>query len=739
MPESASVADLSVSVLIVNFFCAHLTARAVASIYNDLAGAEVVVVDNSHDPGEAAKLARCLDPRCRLIVAERNLGFGVANERALAASSGRHVMLLNPDAVLAPGCLERLAATLKANPQAGIVAPRAWWDAAQQFALPVGLMESPTRELMREIAARWPLAGRLLSWRTRQSAIRVWRTRTPLAVEMISGAALMMRRSDIPRFGPLFDPRFFMFYEDTDLCRRVREARFKLLLEPAAHVVHTWRLDPHKGPLMADGRSRYLAKHFPNSRIRPWVERLRQRPGQALPAFDFEDLGCLERPPVLTISAVMASDWLLEVSPSPLFVPAAGRFGQGQAVHFENDWFDNLAPGRYFARLAPTSGGATQFWTWTCSGRMHPEDDLSRLNGTFDRSPGERDRLPDCTASAALLRRFGLERCPDNGNALVKFRQPTWRTAWFAPESMDAALSLFQAAFNKPMDARMWQWKYQGQAKRGIGVWREQKLVAFFGWAPRHVLFFGAPMSAVQCCDVMTDPEERGMLSREGPFFSATLTFAECALSRREGHRLAFGFPSYRHFLLGQRLGVYFELDKLLELRWQCAPGPASLRYRIRPWQGTNTEARQLESCWREMAASLAEFVLPVRDPDFLHYRYRQHPLFLYDCLLVSHRWVPTAIGLVVLRRHDDWVELIDVVADRKHLATLVSAARRFTARIGKRELRGWIAAGCAGLLASPDCETVDTGITIPLARDPALADVSRGRWFLMAGDSDFH
>lgn len=739
MPESAQAAGRSISVLIVNFFGANLTSRAVASVYKDVPSAEVVVVDNSNDTDEAESLAKCLDPRCRLIVAERNLGFGAANERALAASAGKHVMLLNPDAILVPGCLERLAATLDCNPRAGIVAPRAWWDAERQFSLPVGLMESPARELLREFAARWPLAGRLLSSLTRQSAIRAWRTRTPLAVEMISGAALMLRRSDIAGFGQLFDPRFFMFYEDTDLCRRVRDAGFELLLEPAAEVVHTWRLDPHKGPLMADGRSRYLAKHFPNSRLRQWVELIRQRPDHAAPAFDFEELGCLDHPPVLVVPTTMTADWLLEISPSPLFVPAAGRFGQGHEVHVEPEWFNNLAPGRYFARLASTGGGAARFWSWTLLGQQHPEDDLSRLNRTLALPPGEKCSLPDCGASAGLLRRFGLERSADDRDTVTKRRQPSWQTRWFDPEAIDSALTLFQAAFNKTMDARLWTWKYQGQAKRGIGVWRDSKLVAFFGWAPRQVLFFGAPLSAVQCCDVMTDPGERGMLSREGPFFSATLTFAECCLSRREGHRMAFGFPSYRHFLLGQRLGVYFELDKLLELRWDCKPEPASLRFRIRPWQETASERRQLEACWLAMAASLADFVLPVRDPDFLQYRYRQHPLFSYDCLLVSDRWLPAAIGLVVLRRHDDWVELIDVVGHRKHLPTLVSAARRFTARIGQRALRGWISAGCAGLLVSQDCETVDTGITIPLAKDPALAGVSHGRWFLMAGDSDFH
>ncbi len=57
---------------------------------------------------------------------------------------------------------------------------------------------------------------------------------------------MLLRRSSIDALGEFFDPAFFMYYEDTDLCRRLTKAGFELMLDPAAKVVHQWRHDPAK-------------------------------------------------------------------------------------------------------------------------------------------------------------------------------------------------------------------------------------------------------------------------------------------------------------------------------------------------------------------------------------------------------------------------------------------------------------------------------------------------------------
>lgn len=730
----------TVSVLIVNFHCAQLTCRAVASTLRDQPTAEVIVVDNSVDADESARLSKSLDARCRLLIAEHNLGFGAANEWALAHASAPLVMLLNPDAIIGPGCIERLASTLAERPDAGIVAPRSYWDEERQFCLPTGLMESPGREFGMELARRHTRVGRFLSRRNQLFALRTWTATAPIDLPMASGAALMLRRQDIDRIGGLFDPRFFMFYEDTDLAKRVHQHGLKLLLEPRAEIIHAWRMDAHKGPLMADGRRRYMAKYYPNNALLNRVDRLRSAPYQAVLPFPFVPLGALQAPPCLQVPPDLATGWLLEVSPSPLFVPSAGRLGQGESIGFDSKWWENLAPGQYFLRLSQPGKLASRYWSWSIPPQQATEDVLGKLEASWSADIGAHFDFGAEEASPSLLRRFGLIRnAPQHATACEKIAQPTWRTGWAGKNQMAAALALFSKAFGKSMDARLWLWKYREAPKSGIGVWRNEQLVAFYGCAPRHLLFFGEPLAAVQSCDVMTDPTERGMLSREGPFFAATQTFSECCLSAAQGYRLAFGFPSDRHFRLGQRLGLYFKLDQIVELAWYCRRESPSLSYKIRPWQHDAHYQQKAEYCWSEMAASFADYVLPVRDAAFLEHRYLKHPLFKYDCLLVQSRWSAKPLGIAVLRQHDDWVELIDLIGHRDSLTTLLAAARRFTAASGRQQLRGWITSGCAALLSTGDNQICETGITIPLAKNPALARISEQKWFLMAGDSDFH
>lgn len=736
-----SVCLPTVSVLIVNYFSAELTAQAVASVFRDCPAANVVVVDNSVSSGEFEALRCLIDGRATLIANSSNSGFGAANELALQRSSGEFVMLLNPDAVVRPGCLERLIKTLLERPDALLVAPRAYWDRACQFRLPVGQPEGPWRELALEVARLLPPVGRALSRLMRQKAVADWSAIRPREQAMLSGAAFMFRRETLLRMGGLFDPMFFMYYEDTDLCRRVRARGYRLLLEPRAEVVHAWRMDSHKGPLMADGRRRYLARHFPGNRIRSLVERLRLRPGLGKLPFPFNELGGLDTPPAFPVPAEIQTGWVLEVSPSGLFLPSAGRPGEGAVARIGEALWSNLAPGRYFARLADPRGRASCYWSW----RILPSsgvvgDELGALNDTFAALPGAIWPASYVSVSNGMLKRFGLQKETSIG-LLVKLRQPIWRTDWLGERDEASAWALFRRAFGHEMNSALWRWKYEAAPEHGIGVWRDDRLVAFYGWAPRQLHFFGAPVEAVQCCDVMTDPDERNMLSRQGPFFAATHAFAECCLGGRLGYSLAFGFPSHRHFLLGKRIGLYHEVDRIQELIWPSVPVAASPRYRIRLWEGSSRQVEEADACWRQMAASMCDRVLCVRGGAYLVHRYLQHPLFSYHCLALEGRVTGRGEGVVILRQHADYFELVDVLGSIERLPDLVAAARRFAFRHGGGYLRGWITASSVSMLTGGggDFRLMDTGITVPLAKSPALAEISQDRWFLMAGDSDFH
>jgi GT2 family glycosyltransferase len=141
------------------------------------------------------------------------------------------VLLLNPDTIVRPGALDRLAEVLAADPQTAVVGPRIV-DQSGRPELSFGRLISPLAELRQKalVAASRrgvPVIGALVDGMTR-------RTRT---VDWVSGACLLIRRADLEAVG-LLDERFFLYTEDVDLCASVRARGRKVLFVADAEIVH---------------------------------------------------------------------------------------------------------------------------------------------------------------------------------------------------------------------------------------------------------------------------------------------------------------------------------------------------------------------------------------------------------------------------------------------------------------------------------------------------------------------
>ncbi|MBL0011468.1 MAG: glycosyltransferase family 2 protein [Nitrosomonas sp.] len=241
------------SVLIVNYFSSSLTARAIDSVLSDQPSAQIIVVDNSNNAAETESLSAALPGGIELIITHNNLGFGRACNLALDRAHGEWIFLLNPDAFVLPGCLERLIETLQRHPRAGAVSPVAQWDEAATFLLPPGQMQSPAWEWLFSLGMRVPPMGRWLSKRFRKWVLNCLNAPNPVSQRMLSGGHMLLRRQAIEAAGGLFDPGFFMYYEDTDLCRRLHAAGFGLLLDPSARLPAgmsgEWLLELSSNPL----------------------------------------------------------------------------------------------------------------------------------------------------------------------------------------------------------------------------------------------------------------------------------------------------------------------------------------------------------------------------------------------------------------------------------------------------------------------------------------------------------
>jgi hypothetical protein len=193
---------------------------------------EVIVVDNASHDGAPSELKKEL-PEIKLLRNERNLGFGAAANQGVRAARGQRVLLLNPDAQLLEGSLGRLNQVLDQDPGAALVAPSLLLDDGQR-------QESPRRfyNFSSLLARRTPFgrtrAGReaLLS----HAPVDLEKA-TYKSVDWVTGAAMLLRRSVIPEQGP-FDERYFLYFEDVDLCRSIQAAGKRVAFEPEALVRH---------------------------------------------------------------------------------------------------------------------------------------------------------------------------------------------------------------------------------------------------------------------------------------------------------------------------------------------------------------------------------------------------------------------------------------------------------------------------------------------------------------------
>jgi hypothetical protein len=154
-----------------------------------------------------------------------------------------------------------------------------------------------------------------------------------------------------------------MYFEDTDLCQRLYRSGFRLYLLPEARVVHEWRATQDKNGLMRAGQHQYFQKHFPDSRLSRWSAWLRKRkPFLSLPAS--RDLGLCRSSPVFPPPSGPHAEWLLELSPQPLLIPAMYYFGNNNSYQIPEELWNRLGAGQYWARISGKRGALAQTFCW---------------------------------------------------------------------------------------------------------------------------------------------------------------------------------------------------------------------------------------------------------------------------------------------------------------------------------------------------------------------------------------
>lgn len=216
---------------------------------------EVLVVDNASRDG-SADLVRREFPTVKLLVNRRNLGYARAVNQAARHTSGRYLLILNPDVVVNPGALEELRDHLERETDVALVAPR--------LLNPDGSLQYSCRRhytwgtyLLRRAPLRHLLPHHTL---VRRHLMMDWDHEQTREVDWVLGAAMMMRRDALGE--EIMDERYFLYFEDVDLCLRLQRQGWKVVYHPGATMTHVHRRESGRGML---NRRKY--QHF-----RSWVQ-----------------------------------------------------------------------------------------------------------------------------------------------------------------------------------------------------------------------------------------------------------------------------------------------------------------------------------------------------------------------------------------------------------------------------------------------------------------------------------
>lgn len=348
--------------------------------------------------------------------------------------------------------------------------------------------------------------------------------------------------------------------------------------------------------------------------------------------------------------------------------------------------------------------------------------------------------LPDTKVQgvAAMASRFGLTQQADG--LWQKTRAPRWSLVWVRSHEASAEwFSLFEACFGQAMPQTLWQWKYGHHEVAGTAVLCEGRMVGFYGCMPRQVLMHGQTVMALQIGDVMVHPSQRGVLTRQGPFFLSCATLLEQLMGYGKPFLLGFGFPNRKALEVARHLKLYDAVDQMVEVSWPAVKTAPDWRTQARPVAVRDMD--EANACWSAMAHAMRSSVLGVRDWAFISQRYLNHPVVGYTVLMVRQRLTGKALGLVVLRDHDEkGVELMDMVAAPVHFGALARAAVRFAYLSGRPRVFGWVTRSHKHLLAVHGAAFEEMDVWIPAnvwTEGPSVQDLQK-QWWLMSGDSDF-
>lgn len=252
----------TLSVIVVNWNTRDLLRQCLDSVFNETrrTNFEVIVVDNASTDG-SAQMVKEHFPKARLWENPANLGFAKAVNQGLQLAQGEILTLLNSDAYIVEGALDKVVGFMGEYPEVAVVGckvlntDRSWQRSA--FLFPT-MLDILFESLF--LVRLFPRSGLF-----NRRGLGSFDGKSPKEVDWVAGACLTIRREIVEEVG-MMDEDFFMYAEESDWCHRIKKHGYKILFYPHAEIVHLGRGSINQAladllPRAFKGRFRYFEKH----------------------------------------------------------------------------------------------------------------------------------------------------------------------------------------------------------------------------------------------------------------------------------------------------------------------------------------------------------------------------------------------------------------------------------------------------------------------------------------------
>lgn len=262
--DQATAPAPDVSIVIVNWNVRELLRDCIRSIEEETRRPqEIIVVDNDSQDG-SADMVRADFPEVKLIANRDNRGFAAANNQGLAVATGRNLLLLNPDTLVLDGAIDTMLDWLERHPDVGCAGCQVL-ESETDVQLTCFSDPGPLNLLLVETGLHRVLARSRFFGRPQYAG---WDRRDERDVDVVSGMFMLLPRRVVDEVETM-DEAFFIYSEEADWCRRIRDAGYRCVFTPLARIRHregggksTALMKPKMYVLLQKSKLIYVRKHY---------------------------------------------------------------------------------------------------------------------------------------------------------------------------------------------------------------------------------------------------------------------------------------------------------------------------------------------------------------------------------------------------------------------------------------------------------------------------------------------